>query len=163
MKRQPRILALIGLVLALGIVGAGTAYAFWTSTGGGGGAGSTATAADLVLTPGAPTASLYPGGQTTVVLTITNSNSTIIHINSLSLNTSQGTGGFAVDGAHSGCSVAALSYTAQTNGGAGWNIPAKAGVVNGTLAVTLTNALAMSVSAANACQGATFTVYLAAG
>jgi hypothetical protein len=35
--------------------------------------------------------------------------------------------------------------------------------VNGTLPITLTNALAMGLSAANACQEATFTVYLAAG
>ena len=31
------------------------------------------------------------------------------------------------------------------------------------LSVTLTNALSMTTAAANACQGASFTVYLAAG
>ena len=34
---------------------------------------------------------------------------------------------------------------------------------SGNLSVTLTNALSMTTSAANACQGASFTVYLAAG
>jgi hypothetical protein len=35
--------------------------------------------------------------------------------------------------------------------------------VDGTLAVTLTSAVAMGLDAANACQGASATVYLAAG
>ena len=34
--------------------------------------------------------------------------------------------------------------------------------MNGTLAVTLSNAIAMSLTALSACQGATFTVYLVA-
>jgi hypothetical protein len=42
-------------------------------------------------------------------------------------------------------------------------VPAKSGAVNGVLPITLTSALAMSLSAVNACQGATFTVYLTAG
>ena len=37
-----------------------------------------------------------------------------------------------------------------------------AAAVDGSLAITLPTALAMSTSAANACQGATFTVYLVA-
>lgn len=79
------------------------------------------------------------------------------------LDTSQGTGGLAVDTSHSGCGLATLSFTTQTNGGVGWTIPAKVGAVDGTLPITLANALAMSTSAANACQGASFTVYLVAG
>ena len=43
-------------------------------------------------------------------------------------------GGFAVDAGHSGCTLGTLSYTTQTNGGSGWNVPAKVGAVNGTLA-----------------------------
>ena len=37
-----------------------------------------------------------------MVLTITNPNPASVRVGSLSLDTSQGTGGFAVDGAHSG-------------------------------------------------------------
>jgi hypothetical protein len=88
-------------------------------------------------------------------LTVTNPNSASIKIGSLSLNTSQGTGGFAVDGGHGGCGLAQLSFTTQTNGGNGWTVAG-----SGTLPVTLTNALSMGAAAANACQGATFTVYL---
>jgi hypothetical protein len=117
----------------------------------------------VVLSPGSPTASLYPGGQADVVFSVSNPNSSAVRIGSFALATGQGTGGFAVDSGHSACGLATLSFTSQTNGGAGWTVPAKVGSVNGTLAVTLTNALTMSLGAANACQGATTSVYLAAG
>jgi hypothetical protein len=93
-----------------------------------------------------------------VVLTITNPNSSSVRVGSLALATGQGSGGFAVDGAHSACVLSTLSFVTQTNAGAGWTVAA-----NGNLSVTLTNALSMTAAAANACQGASFTVYLATG
>ena len=63
-----------------------------------------------------------------------------------------------MDGGHAGCGVAALSFTTQTNGGAGWTVPGS----GRPSSITLTNALSMATGAANACQGATFTVYLQA-
>jgi hypothetical protein len=75
-----------------------------------------------------------------------------------SLDTTQGTAGFAVDGAHAGCGLASLTFTTQTNGGAGWTIPA-----GGSSALSLANSLSMNANAANACQGASFTVYLKVG
>ncbi len=56
-----------------------------------------------------------------------------------------------------------LGFTTQTNGGAGWSVPPKAGAVAGVLAVDLPNAIAMDASAASACQGASFAVHLGAG
>lgn len=163
LSRRPRLLVFFAALAILAIPAGGVAYAFWSGTGVGAGSGTTSTTVALTLAPGAPTASLYPGGQANVVLTATNTNDSIVHVGSLSLNSAQGTGGFSVDGGHAGCSVAALSYTTQTNGGSGWDVPARVGVTNGTLAVTLTNALSMTAAAADVCQGATFTVYLAAG
>jgi hypothetical protein len=160
--RRTRIIVLIVAVVALAIPVGGIASAYWTAGGIGAGAGNSGTLSALSLTPGSPGSTLYPGAQTNVVLTASNPNTETAHIASLVLDPSQGTGGFAVDGAHSGCSVATLSYTTQTNGGAGWTVPARVGIVNGTLAITLTNALSMGAAAASACQGATFTVYLAA-
>ena len=90
-----------------------------------------------------------------MVLTVTNPNAAEIRVGSLALDTGQGNGGFAVDGAHSGCGLAPLSFVTQTNAGAGWTVPA-----SGVLSVTLTNALSMGTGAANACQGASFSVYL---
>jgi hypothetical protein len=80
-----------------------------------------------------------------------------VHITTLTLDSTQGTGGFSVDAAHSGCTLSALSFATQTNGGSGWNVPG-----TGNLAITLPAAVTMATSAANACQGATFTVYLLA-
>lgn len=148
-------------ILALSVGGA--AYAAWGGSGSGTGSATTGTTVAVTLSPGAPSADLYPGGQANVVLTVSNPNASPVRIGSLSLDTGQGTLGFGVDGGHLGCAVSTLSFTTQTNGGAGWNVPAKVGAVNGTLSVTLTNALAMSSGAANGCQGASFTTYLAAG
>lgn len=159
-----RTVALVGALLVLiGVPVGGVAYAMWGAPGAGSGSATTGTTVAMTLSPGSPSTALYPGGQSDVVLTISNPNSSSIHVGSLALNTAQGTGGFAVDAGHSGCAASALSYTTQTNAGAGWTVPAKVGLVNGSLSVTLSNALTMSTAAASACQGATLTVYLAAG
>jgi len=154
-SRRRRPLAVLLTVLTL-LVG-GVAAAYWSTTGGGSASAATANTSPLTLAPATPTAQLFPGGQATVVLTINNPNAAQIRVGSLVLDTSQGTGGFAVDGAHSGCGLATLSFTTQTNGGAGGTVPG-----SGVLPVTLANALSMGTGAANACQGATFSVYLTA-
>ena len=152
------LLAFIGVLLLNG-----GAQAFWTGGGSGAGTGGSGTVQPVTVTPATTTGGLQPGGQRDVVLTVSNPNGATVSVRSLSLDTSQGTNGFSVDAGHAGCSVAALSLTTQDNGGAGWTIPAKVGSVNGTMSVTLPNALSMGLGAANACQGATFTVFVAAG
>ena len=102
--RRRRPLAL--LLTAATLLVAGVAAAYWSTTGGGSATAATATTSPVTLTPATPTAQLYPGGQATVVLTVTNPNAAEIRMGSLALDTSQGTGGFAVDGAHSGCGLA---------------------------------------------------------
>jgi hypothetical protein len=146
--------ALLGCAL-LGI--AGTAVAMWTAGGTGTGYADTDTAEEVTITPGTTTGQLYPGGTADVKLSISNPNAFAVTVPSLSLDTGQGSGGFAVDGGHSGCTpLSILGFATQTNGGAGWTLAA------GTTPVTLTGALSMNASAANACQGATFTVYVQA-
>lgn len=161
--RRTQLLVLAGVVVALAIPSGVLAYAYWTSGAAGTGTGATGDLDDLSLTPGTPTADLFPGAQADVVLTASNPNADAVRIGSLSLDTTQGTGGFTVDGAHAACGVTALSFTTQTNGGAGWTVPPRVGLTDGTLTITLDDALSMGAGAANACQGATFTVYLAAG
>jgi hypothetical protein len=151
------VVALIVLA-ALGV--AGTASAYWRGTGTGAGTAATDTTVPVIVSPGTPTASLFPGGTTDVVLTLSNPNLAQVRIGSLALDVTQGSGGFAVDAAHSGCVLTTLSFTTQSTG---WYVPGKVGVVNGSLSVTLTGALAMSLGAANACQGASATIYLVAG
>jgi len=140
---------------ALLVVVGGAAYAFWTTSGSGSAAATTSGTAAMTLSPATPTAELYPGGQAAVVATVANPNASTVRIGSLALDPTQGNGGFGVDAAHPGCAVSTLSFTTQTNGGAGWTVPG-----HGSLPLSLAGALSMSTSAANACQGATFTVYL---
>ncbi len=141
----------------------GIALAYWHASGSGTGSATTGVAEAVTVAPGTPARTLYPGGQADVALIVSNPNTTIVTIGSLSLDPTQGTGGFAVDAADSACDTSVLSFTTQTNAEAGWRVPAKSGAVNGALAVNLPNALAMTTGAANACQGARFTVYLTAG
>jgi hypothetical protein len=152
-------LGLLLVIMSLSAL-AGIAAAVWSAVGSGARTAAAGTTVAVTLSPATPTAALYPGGQADVVLTVTNSNTSTVRIGSLAGDTARGTGGFAVDASHSGCVLSSLTFTTQTNGTTGWTVPAKAGSVDGTLAITLTSALAMSLSAASACQGATFTVYL---
>ena len=151
------------LAVALAVCLGGAAIAYWSGGGAGNGSGDTGEAVDITLSPATAAADLYPGGTADVVLTVSNPNTAEVRLGSLGLDTARGTGGFAVDAGHSGCGVASLSYATQTNSAAGWTVPRRVGAVNGTRSVTLTNALAMGADAANSCQGAEFTVYLAAG
>lgn len=151
-------------ILALMIVAiGGGASAYWSGGGDGAGHGTTGTVVTVTLSPGTPDADLYPGGQTGVELTLSNPSASAVYLSSLALDTTQGTAGFSVDAEHAECGVATLSFTTQTNDGAGWTVPAKVGDVDGTLPATLANALSMSADAADACQGAEFSVFLTAG
>ena len=141
-----------GFVLALLV--SGGAYGFWTSVGAGSGSARTTTPVPLTLTPGTPSGRIYPGGTSDVAVTINNPNAFAVRVNRLALDTGQGTGGYSVDASHPTCGVGALTYTTQNNSN-GWTVPP-----NGSSALSLTGALAMSVTAANACQGAIFRVYL---
>ena len=98
-----------------------------------------------------------------MTLTVSNPNLSSVTVPSLSLDTTRGSGGYTVDAAHSTCTFAALTYTSQDNGGAGWAVPARVGSTNGTLAITLPSALSMGTDSPSSCQGATFTLYLTAG
>jgi hypothetical protein len=161
--RTPRRIAVASLLVTLALPVGGTAYGFWSDLGSGSGSASTSGQLALTLSPGTPAADLYPGGVTDVVVTISNPNDRPLQVSSLALDSGQGTSGFAVDAAHLGCDVSALSFTTDTNGGAGWTVPAEVGAVAGALPVTLTGALKLDEDAANSCQGASATVYLAVG
>jgi hypothetical protein len=154
--RRARRTPILVIVTVLAVLVAGVALAYWRAGGSGSATATTSTTTALTLTPATPTAQLYPGGQASVVLSVTNSSPATVRFSSLVLDTGQGSNGFGVDGAHATCGLAALSFTTQTNGGAGWTVPG-----NGSLSITLTNALAMGTGAASSCQGASFTVYLA--
>ena len=159
-RRSSRLVTAV--ITAAFILIGGAALAFWSLGGFGTGSAATGSLVPLVLTPGATTSDLRPASTTAVAFTVSNSNATSVAVGSFALDTTRGTNGFAVDAGHSGCTLSTLSFTAPVNA-AGWTVPARANGVDGTLAVSLSGALAMSSSAASACQGATFTVYLVVG
>jgi hypothetical protein len=157
--RWGAVVAVSTLIAAVAV----TADAYWPGSGDGSAAGTAGGPLSITMTAGTATTQLSPGGTAGVTLTISNPNLFGVRITELSLDTGAGTGGFAVDAAHAGCAVSTLSYARQTNGGVGWTVPAKAGAVNGSLPLNLSAALTMNAAAANACQGAVFTVFLLAG
>ena len=161
--RPLKLATIVTIAAAIAVAVGGAAGAVWTASGGGAGGAGAAVLDPVSFSSGTPVTPLYPGGQTDVRLTVTNPNDATAKLGSIALDASQGTGGFGVDAGHSGCTLSTLSFATQTNGGAGWTLPPRVGAVNGTLAITLPNALAMSTGAVNACQGATFTIYLVAG
>jgi hypothetical protein len=135
---------------------AGGAGAYFGAGGSGHGAVSLGSAQPVTISAGvAPSGPLYPGGDGDVTASIANPNAGPVHVATLALDTGRGDGGF--DASRPGCDAGALGFAPQSNGGAGWDVPA-----NGTLDVALAGAVRMAATAADACQGATFTVYLRA-
>jgi hypothetical protein len=148
-------LATATLVVALIAPSAG---GFWGKQGSAGaGSATVAAAGGVQITAGTPTAQLFPTGAATgdLAVGLTNVNPFPVRVPRLALDVSRGQGGFAVDAAHAECSLSSLSYATQANGGAGWQVPAF-----GSLSLDLTKVIALTASAPDACQGASFTVYL---
>jgi hypothetical protein len=150
-------LALVAVIATL--VAAVGALAYFSGSGFGFASAVVGATSPVTISPGTATTGLYPGGSADVAVSISNPNSTAVHLSSLVLDTSQGTGGFAVDGTDPGCNLGSLSFNGpQTDSGGDFVVPA-----NGTLARDLSGAVSMDVTAVNACQGLTFKVFLKAG
>ena len=158
-SRRVKLLAAFVVALCL----AGGAFAYWTSTGSGSGSATVGNAQAVTITAGVtPTTALYPGTTGDVTVHITNPNLFSVHIGTLAIDPSQPTNGFSASPA--GCNFTgtpALSFTAQTSGGLGWTVP-KHTTSDGVLDLDLTGSIQMNTNAVNACQGATFTVFLVA-
>jgi len=138
------------------------AVAFWTASGDGTAAATVSNPDPVTISSGTPMGYLYPGTSADVSLLITNPNPFPVNVPSLVLTT-EGTGGFDVDGSNPGCGLSALTYpNLQNNGGPGWTIPGTNAPSN-YLDIDLTGAVHLSTAAASACQGLTFKVYLAVG
>lgn len=162
MRRAPTIVLRTGvLAVVAGVVGLvlglSTASAYFRAIGLGDGSGDTGASALVTLTPGTVSPGLYPGAAAEVATVAVNPDDVPARIASLALDPSQGSNGFAVDAGHAGCPLTTFSFPTQTNGGSGWTVPP-----NGSLAISLPAAVAATTATANACQGATLTVYLRA-
>lgn len=148
---------LVGVVLATLCA---SALAYWSAIGTGTASVKLADPLPVTLSPGIVSDPLSPGDVAGVNMVVSNPNPSQEHIGSFTLDSDSTSPAITVDGGHSGCAVSALTFTTQTNGGRGWDVPPKVGASSGTLTLQLTDALAMSAAAANACQGATFTITL---
>ena len=158
MQARVRRRTVIAIVAVAAVVLVGGAAAFWLVLGNGSTGSQAGTVSAVTLTPAATSTPLFPGGTADVAVSIVNGNPGSVLVGSLLLDTGQGTNGFAVDGGHSGCNLAALGYTTQTNGGSGWSVPGGT-----TLPLDLAGAVSLSTAAVSACQGAQVTVYLQVG
>jgi hypothetical protein len=155
-SKKTRAVVILALVIAGSVIG--VAIAAWTTGGSGSGQASAGTAASMTISAGTPSTNLYPTASADVAAVVSNPNPYKVHVSSVSL------GAVTVDGGHSACNTgASVSVTSpQTNSGAGWDVPAKSGAVNGSLNLDLANAISMDNAANDSCQGATFTVALTA-
>jgi len=140
------------------------AFAYFTATGSGHGPAHLSDVHALTVSPAAPAGStLYPGGSADIAATVQNPNSGPVHIHSFVLDTGEPSDGISSDtvgcssGGNTGSSSSSVTFNGPvTNGGGDFVFPP------GDTTLTLPNALSMSTTAENACQGATFTVYLQA-
>lgn len=138
--------SILGTVLVL-LLGAGIAFAAWTSTGTGSTTVTASKAKDLVVSGTTPTG-LYPTGSVPVAVTVTNPNEYKVQLSSLVF----------VDATTTkvGCDAAVLSGTDQTT--------LTDVLTAGGGAATVNVTVSMSNAAADACQDAVFTVnYTATG
>lgn len=153
-NRVPRrIVVGSALALVMTAVGGGAA-AYWSHDGLGAGSASTGAPAAVSLSPGEPAAQLHPGSTSDVVLTVDNPNAATVRVAALTLDETSGTGGISVDVEHAACDESAFAFVSPTTG-AGWTLPG-----DSSTAVTLPEALTMSLDASDACQGVRVTVHL---
>ncbi|HEY7042365.1 MAG TPA: hypothetical protein VH419_01725 [Nocardioidaceae bacterium] len=140
MKKLTRRTAAVGVV-TLGLVGAGVAFAAWTSTGTGSGSAEATSAVDLQVHVD-PATGLYPTGSKNATFTVTNQNPYAVR-----LITAEAATDFSVDAAHSTCNLDSLHSAAQMLNDV---------IPSGQTSAPHTVALSMDNNANDACQGATF-------
>ncbi|MGA2529284.1 MAG: hypothetical protein ABSG36_09010 [Acidimicrobiales bacterium] len=150
-----RIPIVIGAIVALLLgLGAGSAFAYFTTGGSGTGSSSTGNLLSLSLaTAGTPTSPLLPGKSGDVVFTATNPNKFSVSIVTVAL---QAGGSITPDASHLSCtttdSLPVVTLTVPA-GDLPVSIAPKA-----TVTIDLANAAAMDLDATSSCQGASFTI-----
>jgi hypothetical protein len=145
-NRPLLIVACAGCLVAA--LGAGAAYAYFTSTGrgtGGASIGSMKTVT-LAVSSTAPVTPLRPGGAGDATLQVANPNGFAVTVTSVVRS-----GAITADSGHPGCTTTGVTFTDQS--ALGLNIPG-----NSTIAVDLPGAVAMDASSPAGCQGATFSI-----
>lgn len=147
-----RIKILLAATMALVVAGVGIAVAAWLVSGTGSGSAKAGSLTSITVNSATATADLYPGGTGKLFLNVTNPNNIPLKIVSV---TAIPDPSFTITSNQPGCGAADLTFTPQS----GLNIAlAAAPAAGATVAFDLPGAVSMPASAANACQGATFTI-----
>jgi hypothetical protein len=146
-KRVRRTVA-TAAALSAGAVGMTAAAAYFTSPGSGSGAATVSTiTVNVSATAGTPSAPLYPGSTGDVTLKVDNPNDFAVTLKKV-----EGNGAITASGGKGSCGAADISFTDQTS--LSTTLPANS---TGN-PIDLLGAASMPLTAADGCQGATFTI-----
>ena len=159
MKHVKKIAVMATVVGTVGM--ASVAWAQWTASADGTGAAKAATKAAVgVANASTLNATLYPGADGDVVVTITNSNPYAVSIDSVyhgALTDVTTPAGAACNSTNNGISFKG-TWTLASPKAVGAIVAAKSGGTDGTLTLTISSGISMSNSSVDACSGQTFTV-----
>ncbi len=134
----------------LGVTGVG--YAFWTATGSGAGSAAATTASSLETSAAVVNGTLYPGGESTGTIIVSNANPFPVKVTAATFSTQMSVANAAGTCTTTGVTFAVDSPPSTT---APLTVAAKTGNTNGTADVKYT--ATMSNASDNGCQRATFT------
>ena len=154
-NRSIRKQAILFSVALIALAGAGLVYAAWTTSGSGSvyAKAGTAQAIGTLDASASTSGTLYPGATGETVLKVSNPNSFPVRVTAVALNGTNAD--ISADSGHAAC-TSAVTFSGAS--GLTIDVPAKTGGTNGSVQTTLPNTVTMSNSAADACQGATFTI-----
>lgn len=152
MKRYIKKASVMGVALAMFLL-VGVVFAAWVVSGTGNGYSKAKQAQDLYTDTGVTTtAQLYPGADGDVEMTIRNPNPFPVQVTEVAGN------GLIKSDKGAACDASTgVTYTDQTLS-ANNVVPAASSGVDGSLSVTLTNAVHMGSGSDTTCQGAVFTI-----
>lgn len=153
MAMKKKLLALPAIGTAL--VGAGIAFAAWTSTGTGSGTAQSTTSENSTISAGVYTADLYPGAVRSVTVTIDNPNDYPVIVNSISSGSSA-----LVNTTCTAGTVTSDERTTDATGLTQSDNSTKTIAANGSATYTLTTR--MAASAVDSCKSQDFTLALTA-
>jgi hypothetical protein len=148
--RRRRALVIVPVVcVAASMVGFGAA-AYWTHNGNGSSTGHIGTMTAATLTLATEATALYPGGAADLTVTVANPNDFSVVLSGVAVDP-----GSAISSSDAGCD--GPTYVSVVPG----TLPTTVIAANSSEQFVLTDAARLSVSAVQACQGATFTIPLA--
>lgn len=126
------------------------AAAYWTNSGTGTSTGRVAGMTGATLSVSTEATALYPGGAADLTISVTNPNAFSVVLSAVAVDPAS-----AISSSAGGCD--GPTYVSIVPG----TLPTTVIAANATQPFVLTDAARLSVSAVQACQGATFTIPLA--